>query len=305
MIGKYKTENKDTVFMTIFHSESCEAQAVLLVKSLRRFGGYLRDSPFWIFHFQPTFTPKIISELPCSRLIQFDSDQKTSGYEFGEKIAACALAEKMAKGEFKSLVFLSLDCLIVNEPILYDLSGFMQAAFRTPHIKNVGSPANEAMDDYWKGICDLIKPPESPFTVETYVDLKRIRPYFNTHNFSIDPSVGVFGKWLECFCELVADNAFQRTACKDETHRIFLHQAILSTLLMKMMDIRRFRFLPPEYNYPMNFHKEMPEDRKPRFLNELVSPVFEEKLAKIEDIARNIQIREPLLSWLCENLPQI
>jgi hypothetical protein len=178
-----------------------------------------------------------------------------------------------------------LDCLIVNEPILYDLLGCAQSAFRTPHIKNIGSPANQEMDDYWKGIYDLIKPPQLPFMVETFVDSERIRPYFNTHNFSIDPSVGVFEKWLECFSEVVSDKVFQRIACKDESYEVFLHQAILSTLLIKIIDQRRLRILTPEYNYPMNFHKDIHENRRPLFLNEL-GLLF---LSRILIISRTLQ----------------
>lgn len=51
---------------------------------------------------------------------------------------------------------------------------------------------------------------------------------------------------------MVTDEAFQAGPCRDELHRIFLHQAILSTLVAKQLDWERVRLLPPEYNYPLN-----------------------------------------------------
>jgi hypothetical protein len=96
MIGNSTLDRKDTVFMIVFHSPSLEIQALLLIKSLRRFGGYLSDSPFWAFHLSPNHTPKIISAIQGVRVIQFEANQKIQNYAFGEKVTACTLAEKMA-----------------------------------------------------------------------------------------------------------------------------------------------------------------------------------------------------------------
>ena len=76
---------------------------------------------------------------------------------------------------------------------------------------------------------------------------------------------------MECFEVLARDGEFQRKACGDELHQIFLHQAVLSALLLSRMEEGRIRILPSDYNYPYNLHGLVPQGRRARALNDLVS----------------------------------
>ena len=97
---------------------------------------------------------------------------------------------------------------------------------------------------------------------------------------------------------MVSDQAFQAGPCRDELHQVFLHQAILSTLVANRPDWERVRLLPPEYNYPLNLLDEMPPDRRAPVLNDLVNAVYEDAFPW-----DSIEIRQPLRSWLRERLP--
>jgi hypothetical protein len=97
---------------------------------------------------------------------------------------------------------------------------------------------------------------------------------------------------------MVSDQAFQAGPCRDELHQIFLHQAILSTLVAKLLDWERVRLLPPEYNYPLNLLDGMPPDRRAPVLNDLVNAVYEDAFPW-----DSIEIHLPLRSWLRERLP--
>ena len=136
------------------------------------------------------------------------------------------------------------------------------------------------------------------FSLESFVDLQRLRPYLNTHNFAFDPSIGLGRAWQAHLRALVADRAFRAGPCRDALHRVFLHQAILSTLVPKLLAWERVRLLPPGYSYPLNLLHEIPPQRRAPSLNSLVSAVYEDAFPWTE-----IAVEEPLRSWLIERLP--
>ena len=80
---------------------------------------------------------------------------------------------------------------------------------------------------------------------------------------------------LDNFTALVNDQAYQEEACSDIAHQIFLHQAVLSALIVTM--------LPPE--------------RRAQALNDLVCIANEERPMH-PDAVTDIAIHEPLRTWL-------
>jgi hypothetical protein len=129
--------------------------------------------------------------------------------------------------------------------------------------------------------------------VESFADGQMLRPYFNSHCFAWNPATGLAQAWWGYFKAMVKDEAFQAGPCRGELHQIFLHQAVLSTLVPKMLDWTQVRMLPPEYNYPLNLLEEMPPDRRAPVLNDLVNAVYEDAFPWT-----GIEVREPLRSWL-------
>ena len=75
-------------------------------------------------------------------------------------------------------------------------------------------------------------------------------------------------------------------------------RTVLSTLVAKQLDWQRVPLLLPDYNYPLNLLGEMPPDLRPSALDGLVNAVYEEAFPWSE-----IEIHEPLRSWLRERLP--
>ena len=133
-----------------------------------------------------------------------------------------ATAEAMAGSHVRSLVWLSTGCLIVKPPTRLGLLVAYEAAVRPVHIRNVGSLASEPLDAFWSRIYRTVGLRKAPFTVESFVDGRRLRPYFNTHCFAVDPSRGVLEAWWEAFRTLVTDAEFQSDACGDQRHRVFV-----------------------------------------------------------------------------------
>jgi hypothetical protein len=294
---------QETCFLLLFRSEADERLARIVVESLRAFGGRLSNNPVWAFLLDPDRVSRALPGMAGVRRFPLTVEKDFSPYPFAAKVYACAKAEEMAGPGIRSLVWLSLDCLVINPPLLFDLdpatgATLADAAFRPVHHKNVGSPAHEPADEFWQGVYRALEIDDMPYTVESFADRQTLRPYFNTHCFAFNPAVGLGRAWWTYFKAMVSDQAFQAGPCHDELHQIFLHQAILSTLVPKLLDWERVRLLPPEYNYPLNLLNEMPPDCRPPTLNRLVNAVYEETFPW-----GGIEIQEPLRSWLVERLP--
>jgi hypothetical protein len=283
----------DTCFCILFASQEGERLARTVVESLRAFGGSMRDCPVWAFVVDPNRAASALPGIEGVERFPLEISQPLSGYPFTAKVAACAQAEQMAEGRFGSLVWLSLDCLIVNPPVLFDLGLTFDAAFRPVHHRNIGSLSGEPPDAFWTEVFRAMGMDTVPYTVESFVDSRSLRAYFNTHCFSIKPATGLCRAWWERFQVMATDEQLQAGACADEPHRVFLHQAILSALVAKTLPWERVRILPPEYNYPLNLLSEMPSELRVTSLNSLVNAVFEDRFPWSA-----IEIDEPLRSWL-------
>jgi hypothetical protein len=281
----------------MFRSAAGERLARIVIESLRAFGGPLRACPVWAFVLDPQRAPHVLPGMAGVRRVRLAVDVNCPPYPFADKVYACARAEEMAGTEIGSLVWLSLDCLVVNPPLLFDLGPSFDAAFRPPHHRNVGSLANEPLDGFWLGVYRALGIDDMHQTVESFVDSQTLRPYFNTHCFAFNPANGLCRAWWESFKRIASDEAFQASPCRDELHQVFLHQAILSTLVVKMLDWERVRLLPTGYNYPLNLLAQMPPDRRAPALNGLVNAVYEDAFPW-----GDIEVQEPLRSWLRDRL---
>jgi hypothetical protein len=294
--------NDQTCFFILVTSLEGEKHARFLIESLRTFGGDLRACPIWVFLPNRERVSTIYTDLEDVHVFPIEIEEAFSRYYFTYKVHTCALAEELAESEFRSLVWLSPQCLIVNSPDLCDLSPSFDAAFRPVHIRNVGLPVEEPLDAYWREVYRNVGVDDPPYSVESFVDLQELRPYFNSHIFSINPMRGVLRTWLTHFKRMIMDQAFQSGPCQDEVHQIFLHQAILSALLPKILAWERVRILPPEYSYPLHLHHEVPEARRPGSLNDLVCPVYEDAY-RFPDTLNGVAVDGFLRDWLISRGP--
>lgn len=285
------------VFVTLVRTSHESARAKLLVESLRTFGGPLADSPFWVFLADAARSSwgEVADE--GITVHELTVPEHMQGYLFSEKVCACAEAERLVAGTTDSLVWASSDTLVVRPPELFELGLSHDAAFRPVHIQNVGLPATAPLNGFWSRVCDAVWLSDIDQLVESYVDRQTIRAYFNSHSFSVNPSLGLLRTWRESFEEAVNDKEFQEGPCSDEAHKVFLHQAILSAVIVRSVLPGRLRILPPEYSYPYNLHSSISEGRRARSLGDLVTVVYEERSLNPEGMT-DIEVGEQLRSWL-------
>ena len=263
------------VFLTLVASPGDKTGARLLIDSIRSFGGKMSGCPVWVFEADPRKAPCADLSGPGVEVIPLDTPAPIRQVLFGHKVYACARAEELAMKGYQTLTWIDPNCLVVQEPRLFDLDEACDAAVRPVHIRNVGLPADGPLDDFWKGIYAALGVDDISATVTSFVDGQQLRAYFNSHAFAINPARGLMCRWLEVFEGLTADWDFQTLACQDELHQIFLFQAILSTLLASSIAPERLRILPPTYNYPYHLHGRVPGNALLRIRGEgwsLISP---------------------------------
>ena len=286
-----------TIFLTTVRSAKGKASARILIDSIRAFGGALRDAPVWVFEANA-------QKAPCNDLvgdgvqvIPLNVPETVRDYIFGDKVCACAQAEAMATAETQALVWIDPTCVVVNPPLLFDLGAAFDAAVRPVHIRNVGLLTTDPLDVFWQKIYATVGVNDIASTVESFVDGKILRAYFNSHAFAINPKKGLLRRWFALFEKLVCDQEFQARACADERHQVFLFQATLSALIVTSLDSQRIHILPPTYNYPYNLHARVPGAQRAKSLNDIVCFTYEDRSINPIEMT-DIEIREPLKAWL-------
>ncbi len=296
-----KTVSDQIVFVTLVRSPFEMKCARLLIDGIRSFGGYMSRCDVWLFYTSRAVIESRNLDAVGVRVFSLDLPDWAEGYYFADKTYACFQAEKKASADVGSLIWIDPVCLVVNPPVLFDLKKKFDAAVRPVHIRNVGIPPSQNPDGFWKKIFEAVGVDEIQTTLETFVDKQIIRSYFNTHAFAVDPAEKLLGKWCALFESLVKNEKYQENHCSDETHRIFLHQALFSALLATNIEKNRLRILQPDYNYPYNLQMHVPEARKADSLNNLVCFAYENRSLN-PHIINDIEVREPLKSWLSNRI---
>ena len=269
----------------------------LLIDSIRSFGGSEAGTPIWLFIDSSQESLLEIAGCLDAEVKMIEIPRHLRHYELADKVFVCAEAERLAPKDLQSLVWLNSDTLILNPPTGFRLDDLHDAALRPVHIKNIGLAIDEQLNGYWRGIMKCAGIADTDCSVESFVDCQKIRAYFNSHSYCVDPSAGIFRKWLDCFERLVNDADYQNEFCADELHRIFLHQAVLSAVTVARIPPSRIRILPPTYSYPYNLQTSVPGERRAGSLNQLTTVVYEDLSLDPETMAE-MEVEEPLRSWL-------
>jgi len=271
--------SQEVGFVTMVRTPLEKRHAALFIASLRAFGGSLARSPVRVYEFQTVGQPCADLASDGVEVLPLEVPPPISHYLFADKVSACASAEQSWQRQVSSMAWVNPESLVVQPPELFKLTPPFHAAFRPVHIRNIGSLTRGPLDDYWRRIYKRtgLSGADHP-ALESFVDQQLIRPYYNTHAFALDPSLGICRDWLALFTDLVQDKTFQEHACADDPHRIFLHQAALSALLTRFLDVCTIRLLPPSYSYPWHLHARVSADQKALLLDDLVLPVYEDYL---------------------------
>lgn len=178
-----------------------EAQAVLLVESLRRFGGAYANCPVYAISPRPARQIGAACAAALTALgaqtITLDLFPLNEAYGPIGRMAACAWAEQNLTSE----VIVGLDDdLFFARPPDFDLTGcdFFARPVDTKGICTTGP--NDPADAYWHQIAQLagVHYDEIP-TVETTVHQIRVKASYNGGMIAVRRALGLFQKTQEIF----------------------------------------------------------------------------------------------------------
>jgi len=299
-------------FVTYIQFDAQEYSAAMLVDSIRRWGGEYADAPIYVVLADPERTGFRLKDKKVE-FVPLDLSDSVRAFPLAAKAFAAAKVEEMTTGKVGTLVWLDPGTLILGPPKESDLTNGAAAAVAPVHLVNTGQADNEPVDAYWGPIykrCGLDS--KTIFPVETFIDCKKIRAWLNCGMFSVRPERGLWREWATILGEFLADRDYQRTAIADRAHRTFLHQAVISALIVSRLDRREIRMLPRGYNYPLFCHGldfttltgatyRIPEHKRVRKLNDLTSIFLESLFAEHPDWIEHVPpADEPLRSWLLQ-----
>ncbi len=281
-----------------FNSSGKDPDILLMVASIRKFAGKLSNNPIWML------IPDTVNEIPIEikeqlsshkvQLISYKIDTDVINFPFAGYVFAAATAEITAENKTDILVWMNSDTLIINEPSDFLLNEDKNLAYRPVHHTLIGSVIDKPIDSFWNLIYEKCGVPESKiFPMKTHVDHNTLRPYFNAGCLVVRPEKGLFQSWWHSFKELYRDKSFRNFYEKDDLYAIFIHQAVLSGVILSSMEKYELLELPFSYNYPLHLYFESPIEYRPQNINDLITARFE-KQKYLEDAP----IHDPLKSWL-------
>ena len=254
-------------------------RTLLLLDSLRDFGGELAERPIWVLYPENagTFSGEERSSLLelGAKLVPYQADDKLLKFPLGSKPQAASVAEKLASGETELLVWLDPDTLILSPPVEFLLPEGKSLAYRPVHHQLLGTSWGEEPDGFWRMVYQHTGAvPERDFQMLTHAG-EEIRPYFNAGSYAIRPERGILGNWWGNFQTSYQASDFRAFYKRDPLYAVFMHQAVLTGTIQSLVDQAELLALSPLINYPLHLHGDIPEDQRPNRIDDLVTVRYE------------------------------
>ena len=228
----------------------------------------------------------------------FDPEKPALRFPFVPDARAAALAEARALSRAEILVWLSTNTLVLQEPGHFYMPTSKHLAYRPVHHMLIGSPYEKPLDRFWEKIyrhCHV--PDDRIFPMNTHVDNNVIRPYFNAGILVTRPGDGLLQSWCDTFLRLYQHEEFRELYEHDKRYTIFMHQAVLSGVILSRCTRDELQELPPVYNYPLHLFDEDATPNRPSKLEELVT-VRHEGFYKDPRWSENMPAGKNLKTWL-------
>ena len=303
-----KKQGKLIFASIVFPNKSSETNALLLAESIRTFAGSLSQNPIWCF--MPDYGKQLSTTVKDKllalnvTLIPFKIDYEILRFPFTGQVLTTALAESVACGQADFLAWLDTNTIVLQEPKDFLLQDYKSLGFRPVHHTLVGSRYDEPLDPFWALIyryCNV--PKDRVFPLMTHVDGTRIRPYFNAGLLVARPERRLFRTWRDTFFKVYREPSFQEFYQQDERYMVFIHQAVLSGVILSTLATDELQELPPKYNYPLHLHAQDVTDHRPSCLEELVTFRHEGFYGDPKWIEK-MPAKGSLKQWIAERLPR-
>jgi len=288
-------------FITLAYPGHSLTNLRLMLASLREFGGALAGSPVWVLFpgSKGAFSAEELGQFAQLQAepIAFACEANQLNFPFGAKVGAAAAAEKLAHGQTEFLTWLDSDTIILTEPKEFNLPPAKIFGYRPVHHRLIGLPWDEALDPFWTQInqrCQV--PTKNIFPMLTHTG-EKIRPYFNAGTFVIRPEHGVLANWQQTFQAAYHEPSFTPFYEQNQRYAIFMHQAILTGVVLSKLEPAALQELSPQINYPLHLHPEIQPSLRARRIDELVTVRYED-LFDAPGWQKEFPISESLAGWI-------
>ncbi len=253
------------LFSTFAEDDEERAMALVLLESIRTFGGRLKDAPVWIWIPASQFDDA--AEF-CSRVAALSADVRRSetppkarSLPFAGKAYAAPLAEAAAVGRVDFLIWMDCDTIVLKDAVaLVPPAGI--GATPVFHTR-IGSPYAQPPDAFWSRAYEILAVPESAiFPVTTPVDSNTLRAYFNAGLLVVSPGRGILRGWQDAFEKLHEDPAIVEMCKADPAKNLFLHQVALAGAIVKSLRRDEVFLYPKGINYNYLLHDQYPPESR-------------------------------------------
>jgi hypothetical protein len=296
-------------FATItFPDKTSEINSLLLVESIRAFAGSLSTSRIVMFF--PESKKQISQEFESKlsilevELIPFEMDLDILRFPFTAHAHAAALAESMFFEKSEVLAWLANNTIILKEPREFLLPKSIVLGYRPVHHSLLGLKYDESFNGFWNliyEICHVQK--KNIFPMKPHVEDFFIKPYFNAGILITRPENCLLEKWRQTFLNSYTNDTFKEYYREDNRYAIFIHQAILSGVILSMFNKNELLELPSLYNYPIHLYNKDITKERPQSIDDCIS-LRHEEFYKDTDWMLKIPVNDSLKHWLHEHLLQ-
>jgi len=285
---------------TYVDSDEKAAHARALIKSLRRFGASYQNSPVYV----ALDTTKGLSSARMSlqnvTLVPFHMPSCAAGYPLAVKAYAAAAIEASMPDSVRTLAWFDPETLVLGSLQDLDLDTSQAVAIRPVFLVNtIGQSPATAVNDYWRPIYRATALESSAVPqVRSVVDEHVLRAYYSCIIFSFQPRLGLAGEWSRLMTIFVQDTLYQKSVCTTFLQKLFLHQAILSALIVRRVPAGDIRMLPLTCGYPLNLHERLPDGKKQKSMDHLSSLILDELWRRNADWQSLLPCAEPMRTGL-------
>jgi hypothetical protein len=288
-------------FLFCVESGPLEPKAVLLARSIRRWGGAHADSRIHAYLPRPGASISPETGLAFAEMgVELDPEPANTEHPHDpmvSRIHAGALAERTLDDDV--LVFCDTDSVFLREPRQLALRRGVDAGVRPVGIVGKGSTGpghrNEA---YWARMYELAGATGEPY-VRTVVSRDRIRAYWNAGLIATRREAGIFGEWRDVLRTLLdADHL------PDTPNYPSIDQLSLAATLARRPD--RVKRLNPRYNYPLQKRRLLGPRLRALDLDQIVHVHYHRWFQLpgfLERVRPPLDPGTPQFRWLAEQLP--
>lgn len=236
---------RSTTFLLCVESGFFEAQTVLAVECLRRFGGQLANAPVLVVtpRLGPALTARTLRRFADLDVayVRWDLGNRHDWHPYTNKALAAQVAEEFATTS--QVTWLDSDVLVVDEPsglLLAENEGFAICAFD----KNVGSSGpGDRNEAYWQALADYygVAVCDLPW-VKTEVERARVRFRLDSAVYSFRTGTALGRAFVSDF-----DGMFSSRVAYSRRFPVPSDDVALAFTVIKLG--LPWRLLPMAYNY--------------------------------------------------------